>query len=166
MCFYTFIDISLTATADCAWISWTETTTNPAVRSLWGTECVVGFKQHPTLSYLLNYQGALPETNFASLALCFSSAPINWEIKRVNSGIKELLRQMENWKRTWKINQKKDLKFSLNHSFDTMMIRGLFVPWKAEFFSPLLRSKAEAAKQRVSKRGMKCHHENTAVMHR
>lgn len=58
--------------------------------------------------------------------------------------------------------KKKGLKCSLNHPFDTMMIRGLFVPWKTEFFSSLLRSKAKAAKQRVSKPSMKCHHENRA----
>lgn len=37
------------------------------------------------------------------------------------------------------------------------MIRGLFVPWKAELFSSLFRNKAEAVKQRVSKPGRKCH---------
>lgn len=51
-----------------------------------------------------------------------------------------------------------------NHPFDTMMIRGLFVPRKTEFFSSLLRSKAKAAKQRVSKPSLKCHHENTAQL--
>jgi len=40
------------------------------------------------------------------------------------------------------------------------MIRGLFVPWKAELFSSLFRNKAEAVKQRVSKTGRKCHHKS------
>lgn len=122
-----------------------------------------GFQTTPTLCYLLTYQGAFPETNFASLALRFSSAPINWEIKRVSSGIKELLRQMENWKRTWKSTRKRTWNSPLI-TLDTMMIKGLFLPWKAEFFSSLLRRKAKAVKQWVSKPGMKCHHKNTAQL--